>query len=77
MAKTMQVEVWVIVSEGEDYAVGVDEEAAADAFENDVGEIKEAGATRRIRVVLTVPVPETVTLTGDVPAEGEAALTVG
>lgn len=67
--QTMQVEVWVVVSEGEDYAVGVDEESAAEAFESNVANLTDAGSTRRIRVTLTVPVPKPVELTGTVPEE--------
>lgn len=76
MAKTMQVEVWVLIGECEEYAVGCSEEAAVEKFEEDVSSLAEAGAVRRVRVVLTVPVPEAVTLTGTVPAEGAAELTV-
>ncbi len=76
MAKTMQVEVWVFVSETGEYAVGADEAQAADQFVEDVGDLAEIGH-RRIKVRLTVPVPETVTLTGEVPAEGDAELSVG
>lgn len=76
MARTMQVEVWVVVDEDENYDVGGSEEQAVERFVENVGEVGEAGATRRIKVLLTVPVPETVTLTGTVPAEGDAMLTV-
>ncbi len=75
-AKMMQVEIWVLVNEGEEYAISRIEEDLVGNFENDVGPIGDAGTTRRVKVVLSIPIPETVTLTGDVPAEGEATLSV-
>jgi hypothetical protein len=74
--RTMQVEVWVMVDANEDYAVGTSAEEMVDSFDTNVGTDPEV-ATRRVKVVLTVPVPEVPVLTGEVPAEGDAELSVG
>ncbi len=76
MGKTMQVEVWVIVSENEDYHVGCDEETAAANYETECCQLCDAGSTRRIKVTLTVPVPEAVCLEGVVPDEATEGCTL-
>lgn len=76
MPQTMQVEVWILVDESGDYALAKDEDSLSESYENDIQPVADAGATRRIKVLLTVPMPEAVTLTGVVPAEGEATLSV-
>jgi hypothetical protein len=75
MAKTCELEIWVKVDADGDYRVGIDAEAAAEAFETDIGESADT-PTRLVKVVLTIPLPAVATLTGTVPAEGEAVLAV-
>lgn len=75
MSANMTVEVWVIVDSQENYAVGTDEDGALTRYSEDV-DSDNAYATRRIRVLLTVPVPTVPTLTGTVPAEGDATLSL-
>lgn len=74
MPKTAEIEVWVIVDADGDYRVGACEDDAVETYDHDIG--LASIATRRVKVVLTVPLPYAPTLTGVVPAEGEAALTV-
>lgn len=69
---TKRIEVWVCVDEGGDYACGNDRDGALDDY---VDAIDGTGPTRLIRVLLDVPLPTPVTLTGAVPAEGAATLT--
>jgi hypothetical protein len=64
----LQVEVWVMVDEGGDYAVGVDETTACDSYDQDIGGGTDV-AKRMVKVVLSIPKPATITLTGTVPAQ--------
>lgn len=65
------VEVWVIVDEAGEYAAGHTAEAAAEDYEARHQELK-AVATRRVKVTLTVPRPETVEVVGVIAAVPEA-----
>lgn len=66
--KTIEVEAWVVVDENGDHAVGSSSEAAAERYGEEIGD--PAGlATRLVRVVLTIPAPQPITLRGVVPAE--------
>lgn len=73
MAETVQVEVFILVSDDRDYGVGRDEDAAKESYENDIG--TTARPMRMVRVLVDVPfcVP---TLKGTAPPEGEASLTL-
>lgn len=73
--KTMVVEVWVIVDSEENYAVGTDEDGACTHYSEDI-DADNAYPTRRVKVLLTIPVPTVPTLTGVVPADGDATLSV-
>ena len=48
----------------------------SDAYEADVQAVADVQGLRRVKVTLTIPLPEVVELSGTVPADGEAALTV-
>jgi hypothetical protein len=65
MAKMMTVEVFVCVGDQEEYVCNVDEGDCAQAASNELS----STSTRMIKVVLTVPVPEPIVMTGTVPAE--------
>ncbi len=66
MAVTMcEIEVWVVIDEDGDYAVGKDRESAAESFESDIGFNNENG-TRRVKLTVSVPLPEAIELTGTV-----------
>jgi hypothetical protein len=76
MAAAHEVEVWVLVDSDGNAVATADESLLDELYDEQVGGV--AGlARRRVRVVLTVPVPEETVLRGTVPAEGEATLTVG
>jgi len=66
--KTVEVEIWVTVDEDGTHAVATSRE--------DVDTSDLTGCTRLVRVKLVVPLPCVPTLTGVVPAEGDAALAV-
>ncbi len=76
MPESVQCEVWVMVDESGDYVVAVQESDLADRYAEDIQDIGSAGGLRRIKIVVTVPLPETVELAGVVPVQGEASLTV-
>lgn len=61
-----ELEIWIVVDEGGDYAVGKDQDAACEAFDQEIG-----GTTprRQVKVTLKVPAPVAIELTGEVPAE--------
>jgi hypothetical protein len=70
-----QIEVWVIVDENGDYSTGHDQESAGTAYDDNIG--SASGTARRaIKVMLSVPLPVPVELTGTVPVEGDAELSV-
>jgi len=71
----LEIEIWVRVNADGDYRTGEDAGTAAERFRDDVGD-DDHSPTRTIRVVLQVPKPCVPTLTGIVPAEGDATLTV-
>ncbi len=65
MSKMMQVEVWVCVNESEEFVTHEDRDTCADRMRDEY----TSEQVRMIRVVLSVPVPEAITLTGTVPLE--------
>ncbi len=76
MPSTTTCEVWIMVDEAGDYVVAVQESDLADRYAEDIQDIGNAGGLRRIKIVVTVPLPVTVELVGVVPVQGEASLTV-
>lgn len=65
---TIQVEVWVLVDENGDYIASHDVDQLGEIYESQIS--ADCGtAKRKVKVLLTVPLPEPVTLTGTVPAE--------
>jgi hypothetical protein len=76
MATTTQVEVWVLVDENGDAVSSCDPDCLSDLYEEHIGSDHATGR-RVVKVVLTVPLPKPVELSGVVPAdEGEATLAV-
>ncbi|MFO0823028.1 MAG: hypothetical protein U0792_07895 [Gemmataceae bacterium] len=70
-AELCEVEVWVVVDEDGDYAVGKDSEAASEAFEADIGSSAERGL-RRVKVTVKVPLPKPLEVVGTVVEEEPA-----
>lgn len=72
---TATVEVWVVVDEDGDYAVGTGDDHAAERYREEIGDC-EAGTRgmRRVKVLLTVPLPAPIKLAVTAPADDAAAL---
>jgi hypothetical protein len=73
--ESVEVEVWVIVDESGDTAIGTDSDAAIEAYEDSIG----GNLPRRLmKVLLTVPVPKPIIVRGKVmvPPEQESAIAV-
>jgi hypothetical protein len=75
MSPTTTVEVWVLVDDCGDYVVATDPDRLGEEYEADVQDLANAGGLRRVKVTLTVPLPEPVELTGVVADDGPATLT--
>jgi hypothetical protein len=73
--KTCEVKIWVIVDADGVYRVGTCAQEAADTYDADFNRSLDC-PTRMVKVVLVVPLPSVPTLTGTVPAEGDAVLAV-
>jgi hypothetical protein len=68
MATTTQVEVWVMVDQDGDYDVGTSEELARENYDGNIG---GDAARRLVKLLLTVPLPEPLVVTGVIPAPVE------
>jgi hypothetical protein len=75
MSKMLTLEVWVKVDEAGNHEASVDAETCEERFRDNVGETP-GEATRLVKLVITMPAPTVPTLTGTVPAEGDATLSV-
>ncbi len=62
-----EVEIWVVVGEGGDYEIGVDQDGAQTAYTENIG---VEGATRLVKVALRVALPVVVEVSGEVGPEG-------
>ena len=67
--KTQDCEMWLCVDANGDYATGVDSDTAVQAYENDIGELNATEGFRLVKVVVKVPLPVVVELTGEVSEE--------
>lgn len=76
MPQTVTLDVWVVVDEQGDYAVGTTDEHAAERYREEIGE-PDAGTLgfRRVKVAVSVPLPEAVELAVSVPADEPPAVT--
>lgn len=70
----VEVEVWVKVSAAGDYAVGCDEDATNEAYENDIGD--SPANVRMICMTVKVPKPQPRKVNVTLPAEEEDDITV-
>ena len=64
-----EIELWVVVDNEGDYAVGNDEDSAHETYNDSIGGV----TTRTIKLRLNVALPTVVELVGTVPATGQAA----
>jgi hypothetical protein len=67
-AKFKTLEVWVAVDADGDYECGVDEDAATERFDENVG---GTGGRRLVKLTVKVPLPTVIELTGEVEADPE------
>lgn len=74
MAITKAIEMYAVVDDEGDYGVGIDADDAAKNYEENVGAISEVCGFRMIKILVTVPLPEIVTLSGTVGEYPEAVL---
>lgn len=66
MSTVQELQVFVVVDAAGDYAAAGDEDGALEAYDDAIG----GNAPRRlVRILLTVPLPEPITLKGEVPPE--------
>jgi hypothetical protein len=73
MPKTTQIEVWAVIDEDGDYAVGACCDSAAERYAEDVGGDAGTRGIRRVKLLVTVPLPEPIVLTGEVTEAEEVA----
>lgn len=67
-------EVFLVIDQAGDYAVGNSAEAAREKYEEDIGALNAAEGFRIVKLLVRVPLPEVVELAGEAPAVGSAAL---
>lgn len=72
-AQTCEVEVYVLIDSDGNYVASEDADALADRYDEVAGN-DSATARRRIKVVLTVPLPVEAVLRGTVPEMEAGAL---
>ena len=71
-----ECEIYVVIDQSGDYAVGNSADAAREKYEEDIGGLNECEGFRIVRMKVNVPLPEVVELTGTVPAQGAAKLSI-
>lgn len=64
------VEVWVLVDDQGEYAIGVDEEQAIERYDEDFQ--GSASCRRAVKVTLTIPTPKPIEVKGELPEESAA-----
>lgn len=74
MGNVVQCEVWMVIDESGNHAVGTTQEEAQESY-NDIH--NEDGCKRMVCVTVSIPVPEPVKVAVTVPAEaGECVVAV-
>jgi hypothetical protein len=73
MAKTCEVEIFVVVDAAGDYGVGTDAENARTHYEDSVGDLTNSDGFRTLKLTVTIPLPEIMTLTGEADDDGPPA----
>lgn len=69
-------EIFLLVDSCGDYAVGNSIEAAREKYEEGIQALTDAEGFRIVKLLVKVPLPEVVEMTGEVPAQGAAVLSV-
>lgn len=68
MNQSTTIEFFLLVSADGEYGIGRDEDSAALSYENDIGELP--AQTRMVKLLLTIPLPRPLEVSGTVPGEG-------
>lgn len=76
MAKTKTIEMHAAIDDDGDYGVGIDADDAAKSYEENGGSISGVCGFRMVKILVTIPLPEIVTLSGTVGEYPEAVLVV-
>ena len=66
MAKTKTIEMYAVVDSDGDYEIGISEEDAIENYEGNVSSLKDVDGFRMIKIIVTVHLPEVVTVHGTV-----------
>lgn len=74
--KTKVIELYAVVDNNGYYGFGLESDDAITNYEENIGELKEVDGFRMVKVLVTVPLPEVVTLSGTVGQDAEALLAV-
>jgi hypothetical protein len=70
-----ECEVYLLVDSDGNYVTATSQDCLSETYDNDIG--SDSGLGRRVvKLIVKVPVQEEVSLTGDVPEEGEASLSI-
>lgn len=76
-ANLMTAEVFVLVDANGDYAVGNSREHAIEKYEEDIQAVADCEGFRLVKLDVSVPLPEAVTVDVNVPpGEGDPTVTV-
>ena len=73
MSQTVTADVYLIVDDCGDYAVGNSPEAAREKYEECVQPLADCGGFLLVKLAVEGPLPEVVELAIDVPADATAA----
>lgn len=64
-----EAEVWVMVDESGDYVIAKSREELKEKWEEEMGDFDGTVATRQIRAVIKVPLPQVIELEAEVAEE--------
>lgn len=70
--ETCEIEVWVLVDEDGNAVADCNPDHLKDEYEADVGELETHVARRVVKITLTIPKPQAVSLACVIPAEVNA-----
>jgi hypothetical protein len=77
MSEKCNAEVWVVVDDCGDYAVGKSQEDAAEKYEETIQQLSSASGIRYVQLTVAVPLPVPVVVEVDVPeTEDEPVVSV-
>ncbi len=68
---TTTVEVWVLIDDEGNHVASHDAGLLNDLFEEHIQELSDAGGLRRVKLTITVPLPEVIEIEAEVPETEE------